>query len=187
MRLECGVGVIEAEAEAGQARFTAHQPLEIIAHPAPALIAHTLGLSESDLTSAPVMAGMGLPFTFTELASRTALSRACPDIDAMREGRDLYPESVDFAQAPYWRDGDTVHLRMFAPLDNIPEDPATGSAAAALGRMLCAADARPVRLTLHQGDDMGRPSRIFVEADCAAVTITGQAVRMMEGRLVQRS
>ena len=58
-----------------------------------------------------------------------------------------------------------LHARMFAPLGGIPEDPATGSAATTLGALL--AELAPVNdgkfdFAIHQGDDMGRPSRLHV-------------------------
>ena len=62
-------------------------------------------------------------------------------------------------------DDGILHARMFAPLGGIPEDPATGSAATALGALL--AELAPVSdgkfdFAIHQGDDMGRPSRLHV-------------------------
>ncbi|MBW6417688.1 PhzF family phenazine biosynthesis protein [Celeribacter sp. PS-C1] len=184
LRLELKVGLITAKVADGKAEFTATQPLKTFAHPDPALVAKALGLAESDLKSAPVMAGIGLPTTFTELTSRAALARITCDIATFREGHARYQTEHDFAQAAYWRDGDTVHMRMFAPLDNIPEDPATGSAAAALGRLFQERVGNDVTMTIHQGDDMGRPSRISVHATPDGVTIGGQAIRMMEGTLV---
>ncbi len=183
MRLELPVGLIAAEARDGTAAFTASQPLDILAKPAPDLVARALGLMVSDLATSPVMASMGLAFTFVELTSRDALSGIAIDVAALRDGHARHPQGLDFAQAPYVRDGETIHMRMFAPLDNIPEDPATGSAAAALGRLLCEVEGRDLSLTIHQGEDMGRPSRISVTATPKAVTIEGHAVRMMQGRL----
>jgi trans-2,3-dihydro-3-hydroxyanthranilate isomerase len=63
-----------------------------------------------------------------------------------------------------------AHVRMFAPGDNIAEDPATGSAAGALGAYLVyhgapalkVVDGR-VRFVIEQGDFMHRPSRINIE------------------------
>ena len=72
---------------------------------------------------------------------------------------------------------------MFAPLDNIPEDPATGSAAAALGALLASLDGAPVTLDIAQGVEMGRPSRIRVEAGTSGVAVSGAARKVMEGRL----
>jgi trans-2,3-dihydro-3-hydroxyanthranilate isomerase len=63
-----------------------------------------------------------------------------------------------------------AHARMFAPGDNIAEDPATGSAAGALGAYLVylgAPGLEPVngasRFVIEQGDFMHRPSRINLE------------------------
>ena len=63
-----------------------------------------------------------------------------------------------------------AHARMFAPGDNIAEDPATGSAAGALGAYLVyhgasgaeAVEGR-VRFVIEQGDFMHRPSRIKLD------------------------
>ncbi len=63
-----------------------------------------------------------------------------------------------------------AHARMFAPGDNIAEDPATGSAAGALGAYLVYHGASRVdlvdgreRFVIEQGDFMKRPSRINLE------------------------
>lgn len=63
-----------------------------------------------------------------------------------------------------------AHVRMFAPGDNIAEDPATGSAAGALGAYLVhhgasgaeAVDGR-VRFVIEQGDFIHRASRINID------------------------
>lgn len=185
MMLELGVGLISAFAEKGEASFTTEVPLERLAEPNTSLVARALGLSESQISSPPVMATLGLPFTFTELTSREALSAIATDISAFREGGAAYPASMDFAQCAWVDDGNILHMRMFAPLDNILEDPATGSAAATLAALLCDRAGKPVEYTIHQGVDMGRPSVIRVTAKPGAVTVTGQAVRVMEGKLIR--
>ncbi|QES49844.1 phenazine biosynthesis protein PhzF [Streptomyces venezuelae] len=80
------------------------------------------------------------------------------------------------------RESETVfHARNPFPPGGVFEDPATGAAAAALGgylRSLGLIDT-PAVLTVHQGVDMGRPSRITVgvPADPAAgIEVTGTAV-----------
>ena len=72
---------------------------------------------------------------------------------------------------------------MFAPLDMIPEDPATGSAAAALARFLYESGIARGPFDISQGVDMGRPSLIRVAVDDRGVTVSGQARKVMEGRL----
>jgi trans-2,3-dihydro-3-hydroxyanthranilate isomerase len=93
----------------------------------------------------------------------------------------------------------TVHVRMFAPLLGVPEDPATGSANGALGAYLVhhaatsPALCRDVRITesttfilSEQGAEIGRPSTLYVEVDLSgdeitAVRVGGQVVPVAEG------
>lgn len=183
--LELGVGPLRATAATGHASFVTEVPLARIAEPAPELVARALGTAPDKIKSAPIMASLGLPFTFTELTDREALASLTPDTAAFREGQAVHgAPGLDFAQFAWVDEGDILHGRMFAPLDGVPEDPATGSAAAALGALLADLRSAPVAFTLHQGDDMGRPSRIEVDAKPGRVSIGGHAVRVMQGELV---
>ncbi len=83
------------------------------------------------------------------------------------------------------------HARMFAPDMGIAEDPATGSAAAALSGAIHFFDKlvdghHP--LLIEQGVEMGRPSHIHLHLDIsggaiAGARIGGQAVRIATGML----
>lgn len=81
--------------------------------------------------------------------------------------------------------------RMFGPDFGVPEDPATGSAAATFpGQILACEDLADGthKWLVEQGYEMGRPSRIQIEADVAMGTLTavrvgGQAVHMSEGEI----
>jgi trans-2,3-dihydro-3-hydroxyanthranilate isomerase len=85
----------------------------------------------------------------------------------------------------------TVHVRMFAPLLGVPEDPATGSANGALGAYLVYHQAVPItepttHILSEQGSELGRPSTLYVEVDSAgeeftAVRVGGQVVPVAEG------
>jgi trans-2,3-dihydro-3-hydroxyanthranilate isomerase len=88
----------------------------------------------------------------------------------------------------------TVHCRMFAPGLGVPEDPATGSAAGALGCYLVwHALVRPhdgiARLVVEQGLEIGRPSRIEVDVavgnggEITAVRVGGEAVTVISGEV----
>ena len=182
LTLALGIGPVRLELGDGEAAFTVTRPLEVLAEVDPDLVARALSLGPKAVKGQPIKAGVGLEFVLAELDSRAALSACLPVTDAFREGAARYPEGLDFAIFAYRRDGAEVHARMFAPLDGIPEDPATGSAAAALAAVL-AASAGPVDLVVHQGHDMGRPSRIAVSAGPDGVRVAGRAVRTMEGRL----
>lgn len=186
MVLELGVGPLVCKVTAGSAQFTTEVPLEVLATPDPDLVARALGISEDAILTtshAPTMASLGLPFTITELDCRDTLAALQTDVAAFREGNAQYPSGMDFAQFAYVREGDVIHARMFAPLDNIPEDPATGSACAALGALLASVEGRDMTLRVHQGDDMGRPSVIGVTTLDGSVTISGSACKVMEGSL----
>ncbi|MCY7413736.1 MAG: PhzF family phenazine biosynthesis protein [Salinibacterium sp.] len=68
------------------------------------------------------------------------------------------------------------------PPGGIVEDPATGAAAAALGGYLRALNLvdLPTRVTVMQGQDMGKPSRLLVDlsADDDRVQVTGTATAL---------
>lgn len=187
MVLELGVGPIPCTFAGNVASFTTSAQLETIANPDPVLVARSLGLDPAQLqlaNHAPVQASLGLPFVLVEMQDQTALDACVPDVEAMREGAAKHPAGLDFAIYAYLRDGDTIHARMFAPLDNIPEDPATGSAAATLTMQLAALAGSPVSLQIVQGEAMGRRSVIAAASDGESCTISGKARRVMMGRLV---
>jgi PhzF family phenazine biosynthesis protein len=79
------------------------------------------------------------------------------------------------------RDRTTFDARNPFPTGGVVEDPATGAAAAAFGAYLRALGAiePPARLTIHQGDDLGRPSLLLVDVPVGAETgiqVSGRAV-----------
>ncbi|MBO9397120.1 PhzF family phenazine biosynthesis protein [Shimia sp. R9_2] len=186
LTLELGIGPVACKINGRHAEFVTTAALDLQAEPGPALVAAALGTRTDNIvfaTHPPVMASLGLPFTITQLKSRDALANLTTDIAAFREGNAKHPSGLDFAQFTYVRDGNHVDARMFAPLDNIPEDPATGSACATLGALLHRIEGAPVTLYIVQGEDMGRRSEISVRADSAGVAVAGSAVRVMSGNL----
>ena len=81
----------------------------------------------------------------------------------------------------FWaEDAVRFHARDPFPPGGVVEDPATGAAAAAFGGYLRALGriTAPTRLTVRQGEDLGRPSELLVDVDPAdeRVKVTGQAV-----------
>lgn len=83
------------------------------------------------------------------------------------------------------------HARMFSPDMGIAEDPATGSAVAALSGAIHHFDALPDGhhpLMIEQGVEMGRPSHIHLHVDVKdgavfRARIGGQAIRIASGEL----
>lgn len=185
MVLELGVGPLPAYAQAGQASFVTEVPLERKGNPEIDLVARAVGCAPKNIIAQPEIASLGGDFVYAQLDSRETLSALSPNTDAMREGTQLFPGNHDFAVYAWVEGaGGTIHARMFAPLDGIPEDPATGSAAAPLAAILCADRGEPQSLTIHQGYDMGRPSQIHLKAEPGRVTVAGSAVRTMSGKLI---
>ncbi|MFJ7988381.1 PhzF family phenazine biosynthesis protein [Streptomyces sp. NPDC096351] len=82
-----------------------------------------------------------------------------------------------------WRaDAETFHVRDPFPVGGVVEDPATGAAAAALGGYLRELGLVPEAtvLTLHQGEDMGRPGVLTVElrAGDRRIRVSGAGARI---------
>lgn len=159
-------------------------------------IADCIGVTVEDVASAfhpPRIVSVGLPIVVAELMSLDALATARPNTSAFAEAGARYWHRGDrFSTYLYVRTGkgiEHVRARMFAPLSNIPEDPATGSAAAALGAFLCSLDpgsGMTTRVAIEQGVEMGRPSAIDVEVEkrsgrVARVSIAGRCVPIMRG------
>ncbi len=189
MTLELGVGPLKCGLDESGAKFTTEAELEILSRPEPALVARCLGLEARQIketTHGPVQASLGLPFVVCELTDRAALTACQTDIAAIRQAAQKYPTRLDFAIFAYFRQDHIIHSRMFAPLDNITEDPATGSASATLAALLAQIHGAPQNLTFHQGEDMGRPSIIHARAIAAplSVTLSGKAVQTMSGEFI---
>jgi trans-2,3-dihydro-3-hydroxyanthranilate isomerase len=192
------VTVLRGSGDVIGAAITAPRPLEIGREVAVELVAACATLAPEDVVAAahpPRIVSVGLSFVVAELADRAALARAKPNLTRFAEADAAIPLSdVGFALFLYVPMPDAplrFSARMFAPLDNVFEDPATGSASAALAAYRAAlmpeADA-DVALTVEQGVDMGRPSQIRLQVHKAAgtvqsVVVGGDCVPVMRGEL----
>jgi trans-2,3-dihydro-3-hydroxyanthranilate isomerase len=167
------------------------QPLVRHAKVEEARAAASLGLTAEDVRTdvhVPQVVSVGLPFLVLELASREALRRARPDRRAYDA---LFP--LDGARSVYAYARDTgeddtaaycdLHSRMFTW--RLVEDPATGSATAALTALLAELRGADVRLRARQGEDMGRPSTLLTRTvrDGAKIRahVGGRCAAMFEG------
>ena len=138
------------------------------------LVAACVGLRVDDIVTEahyPIVASVGMPFVIAEVASLEALARASPDLGAFRAAVAQIPALADrLSLHLYTRRGEDflqLRSRMFAPLGGILEDPATGSANAALAALLTSlAPGENVDLhyDIEQGVEMGRTSRIIASA-----------------------
>ncbi|MCQ1571125.1 PhzF family phenazine biosynthesis protein [Neorhizobium galegae] len=180
------------------ATIRAPRPLEIGAEIEPGLIADCVSIDAKHVRTTahgPVFASVGLAFAIAELDGLEALAAARPNITAFRKAAARHQGADgDFPVFLYVRGREkpwNLRARMFAPLDDIMEDPATGSASAALSAFLVTRtpekDAQ-VHLTIEQGVEMGRRSIVELDVVKAAgtvtdVTITGHCVPVMRGSI----
>jgi trans-2,3-dihydro-3-hydroxyanthranilate isomerase len=159
--------------------------------PSDAVIANGLGLDPGDIgfdAHRPSLFSAGAPFVFVPVRSRAAIARARPgDMPWSDNGGPatyLYTREVV-------EDGSAFHARMFGCGWGVPEDPATGAAAAAFAGVTLAFD-RPRdgahTLILEQGYEMGRPSRITLgltveNGRLRSASVGGAAVIVASGAL----
>ena len=141
-------------------------------------LATVLSLAEKDVKRS-FFAGAGLPFCFVQLASHEAVDRAAIENGAWTKhlAKAWSPHVFFFAGEP--DNGAELYGRMCAPAMGVAEDPATGSACAAL---VGAFAARPdftgelLRLLVKQGVTMGRPSDLEASARKSNGAVTSISV-----------
>jgi trans-2,3-dihydro-3-hydroxyanthranilate isomerase len=198
---EEGVGPVPVtiEAEGGRPTYCGFTTASLpeFGPPAPPVeeIAAVLSLRADEIRTdglGPRAASCGVPYLFVPLRDADALRRARTDFGVWGRSFSSWwaPQLYPFVEQRE-REGPDIRGRMFAPGLGIPEDPATGSAAAALAGYLSAAQPRrsgTLRWTVDQGIEMGRPSRMHVECDRAggrpvAVRVGGRSVLVAEARL----
>jgi trans-2,3-dihydro-3-hydroxyanthranilate isomerase len=193
--LEEGIGAVRCTLESmrgggGSARFTIPQlPTEVGPTADAAAIAAALSLVPEDIGEGlPARWSAGIPLTFVPIVSLAAIARCRPDLArfdaAFGAGAAVYVFCNETAEA-----GHHFHARMFAPAMGVPEDPATGSAAAAFAGVLARrlSDGSHA-ITIEQGYEMGRPSLIHLTAEVAAgrlvsASVGGDAVIVTEGTI----
>jgi len=137
--------------------------------------------ADLDASLKPALAYAGAWHPVLAVRERSRLARLDYDYDALAA---LMAERGWTTVNLIWRqDAETFHARNPFPPGGVIEDPATGAAAAALGAYLAANGALPQqrRFVVHQGDDIGRPSRldVFVPEDPSeGVRVSGTATRI---------
>lgn len=161
--------------------------------PSRAELAEMLSLNIDDLAESPAPAAVsaGVPFVFVMLNSLDALARARLHLEVWGRLLERAWAPHLYLVAPAGTDRTELRARMFAPAMGIDEDPATGAAAAALAGFLAPTAAyseTTLQIVVHQGVEMGRPSRIEVEADLSGgdvsgLRVAGRSVLVTRGRM----
>jgi trans-2,3-dihydro-3-hydroxyanthranilate isomerase len=167
---------------------------EVGAAPDRDAVAAALGLARLEVgfeNHQPSIFSAGVPLTFVPVRDLAVIGRARP-VPTLWEagfgsdvvGAFLYCRETLVA-------GHHFHARMFAPGSGIGEDPATGSAAAALVGAIRRFDGPPAgshHFIIEQGFELGRPSLISLEMDLdrgevVGARVGGDAVKIADGEL----
>jgi trans-2,3-dihydro-3-hydroxyanthranilate isomerase len=189
--------VVEIEGEGrGQARFRVPRLPEIWGEGRDAAeVAWALGLDPGEIgfgRHAPSRHSAGVAYDYVPVATLDAVGRARASVDRFdKVFVDTDHPGVYVYSQETTDKGHHFHARMFAPSFGIPEDPATGSAAAGFAGVLMQFE--PLgdgehAFVIEQGYEIGRPSEIALqividEGRLASAEIGGGAVVVSEGTL----
>ena len=122
-----------------------------------------------------------MPSLIAPVAGHEALARTQPDYATIYELVEPYGSIVVYLA---WCEPDkgTARARSFTRTAGMGEDPATGSAAGPL----CAYLNERVgceRLTIRQGEEMGRPSLLEAEMEDGRPRVSGGVVPLIDGEI----
>jgi trans-2,3-dihydro-3-hydroxyanthranilate isomerase len=164
---EEGIGPVEVKVDRSGIRFHLRSPKFETAGEAPPAdaIARALALPPEAIIET-WYAGIGLRFCFVRVASRELVDRIVLDKAAWVSGvADGWSSQLYCFAGDY--DKGRLHARFFAPAFGVDEDPATGSASAALAASVAHRSAEgdgTYRIQIDQGVLMGRPSELTATA-----------------------
>ena len=167
--------------------------------PAPETLCEILSLEPSHIVAddmiEPEAVSCGVPYLFIPIKKPEMLSWVKVDVLKWEQAlRDYWAPEMFVYSTEDWSnifEGCHIRARMFAPGLGIGEDPATGSACAALAGFLALRSEKrdgTLRWTVDQGVEMGRPSRLELEVELkrgqlAAIKVGGQSVLVSSGTL----
>ena len=170
--------------------LTAPQNLTIGTQILPGVIAACLGIPETDIMTdrhPPMVADVGAKFIIAEVRDTATLAAMRPAAAAFAALLPIDGTSKLLAYTP--TSEDSLQCRMFFAVPDIREDPATGSANAALAALLAHLAPEPdamFKLRIAQGIEMGRPSLLLTTVEklggtIVATRVGGHCVPVMEG------
>jgi len=157
-------------------------------------IAKSISLEGSDIISSkgPASFSCGLPFLFVPIISKEKLKKARINQEEWKKNisKTWAPQLYLFTHQTEFDESD-FHARMFAPALGISEDPATGSAVAALSgyisKYIQKNDGK-FSFVVEQGFEIDRPSIIEMSFSqknqkIESVTVKGNAVIFSKGKI----
>jgi len=145
-------------------------------------VADALGLLPGEIgfeNHLPTVYSAGVAFAFVPVRDLEVIARSRPNRAAWADAFSSEAASAFVYCRETEATGRGFHARMFAPHMGIDEDPATGSAVAALAGAIMRFDAPGPgshHFVIEQGFEMGRPSLIDLEIDVAGGLIEGARI-----------
>jgi trans-2,3-dihydro-3-hydroxyanthranilate isomerase len=174
-RMICGVGEIPFRMEGDQVWVDTPMVEAVRSAPEAEGIAVAAGLP------APLAAwwvDMPLPYLVMDMGFPETVASAQPDLEALMSHGAEMCYLIAQTKGGY-------KTRFFAPRDRIAEDPATGSAAAALAAVRRFIGDGSGVAVIHQGDEVGAPSTIRLKWDERHASFGG-TVRRDEVRILEK-
>lgn len=185
LTLEMQAGIIPVYANGDEFTLQANAPQWRTPEATPQDLARMLKLEPNDIGPSPRWINTGMDQLLVPLTSEDAVRRA----SAVPDLAQRWANHRGMVKIYVWfeRPDGAVATRFFFEKQPgvIMEDPGTGSACANLGGWLIATQRTlPVRLTVHQGDHLGRACRLglFVDAD-RTIRVSGRVVDIGRGTL----
>ena len=185
VRLNFKVGVIQVDLQEDDKIFMTQPPGKILqTFTNTEEVAQVLGLIANNIDLPVQTASTGFPALLVPINSLRAMQRIVLNLSLLKVL--LEEEGVDMIY-PFTRQTldqkSSVHARGFAPFVGIPEDPATGSVAGALGYYLKDKNPKEENLIIEQGYEMKRPGLIFVTLYGTIIRVGGKTRMVFKGSL----
>ena len=185
LKLEMKAGVIPVTAQGDRWTLRANPPKWREVTQTRTELAAMLGLEEADLADRPLWVDAGKEQLMVPVVDADAVRRAKPKADAFTRLKSVDNLSMAYVFADAGDAKGAVKARFFFPSGpSITEDPATGSACANLGGWFCAL--RPgadVERVVAQGDEIHRPSNLYLKVASGTVFVGGDVIDLARGRL----
>ena len=185
VRLNFKVGVIQVDLQEDDKIFMTQPPGKILqTFTNTEEVAQVLGLTANNIDLPVQTASTGFPALLVPINSLRAMQRIVLNLPLLKVL--LEEAGVDMIY-PFTRQTldqkSSVHARGFAPYVGIPEDPATGSVAGALGYYLKDKNPKEENLIIEQGYEMKRPGLIFVTMDGTKIQVGGKTRMVFKASL----
>ena len=185
VRLNFKVGVIQVDLQEDDKIFMTQPPGKILqTFTNTEEVAQVLGLTANNIDLPVQTASTGFPALLVPINSLRAMQRIVLNLSLLKV---LLEEAEVDMIYPFTRQTldqkSSVHARGFAPFVGIPEDPATGSVAGALGYYLKDKNPKEENVIIEQGYEMKRQGLIFVTMDGTKIQVGGKTRMVFKASL----